>query len=159
MNPPTRGGLAGWLFGLVAGFSPLSSFTFLLALGLMGFATWAWLHQPSDTPPPFPVYGTVAASYAGGFLIGRIFRRLLKLLALGAALLIGGLFLLSRTHLDTTRARHAVEAGAHWMEEKTTSAMDYLMHFLPSGGAAGVGVFAGGGRKKSSDATTGMLDP
>jgi hypothetical protein len=126
----------------------MNSLTFLVAFGVVGVAAWSWVHQPSDLRSSFPVYGTIAASYAGGFLIGRVFRRIVTIAAIIAALVIGGLTLLNRTHLDTSKAKEAVGTGATWFQDQAHRVKGLLLHVLPSGGAAAVGAFAGGRRRR-----------
>ena len=137
------------LLGLAASLNPLTSVTFVAATGVLGAAVWVWLKQSGEPSQSFPFYGTIAASYAGGFLIGRIFRRLYKTVAIVAAITLAGLALLSWTHLDTSKAQRAVKAGSGWLEEKSNRAMDYLTHLLPSGLAGGAGMLVGGRRRRS----------
>jgi len=146
-NP--RGRIAGGFLGFVAGFSPLNSFTFLLAVAVTALAAWVWLKHSGDARPSFPFYGILAASYAGGFLIGRVFRKVVKAAVILAAIVLGGLALLRHARVDTVKAEQAVEAGSTWVQDQAGRARDYLFHLLPSGGAAGVGVFAGGRRRRN----------
>jgi hypothetical protein len=140
----------GWLASLAAGLNPMKSFTFVLALGVTALAAWKWFNQSGDPRPPFPLYGAIAASYAGGFLIGRLFWKVLKTAAIVAAILLGGLTVLNRAHVDTSKAKEEAEAGSAWVRNEASRAKHYLLHFLPSGAGAGVGVFAGG-RRRSGD--------
>jgi hypothetical protein len=147
MNKDERGKVLGWLAGLVAGLNPMRSATFLLALSITTVAAWKWMNRAGDPPLPFPFYGVIAASYAGGFLIGRVFWRLVKTAAIVAAIVLGGLAVLNRMHVDTTKAKEDAEAGSMWARNEASRAKHYLMHWLPSGGAAGVGAFAGSRRR------------
>jgi uncharacterized membrane protein (Fun14 family) len=148
MDDGQRGKILGGLAGLVAGISPLKSLTFLLALGVAAVAAWVWFKQSGDPQPPFPIYGAIAASFAGGFLIGRVFRKVVKTAALLAAIALGGLALLGYARVDTSKAREAVAAGTTWVQDQAGRAREYLLRFLPSGSAAGTGVFAGAGRRR-----------
>src|SRR5262245_15660906 len=148
MNDKEKGGLLGGLAGFTAGLSPMNSFTFLLAVGVIAVAAWSWFKATGDPRPPFPTYGIIAGSYAGGFLIGRIFWRLVKTAAIVAAIVLGGLALLGRLNVDTSKARQVSEAGQTWVQKQASGAKDSLLHLLPSGAAAGVGVFAGGRRRR-----------
>jgi hypothetical protein len=143
--------ISGALTNLAAGLNPMKSPTFLLALGVTALAAWKWFNRSGDPRPAFPLYGAIAASYAGGFLIGRLLWRFVKVAAIVAALALGGLAVLNRAHLDTSRAREATEAGSAWVRNEASRAKHYLLHFLPSGGGAGLGVFAGGRRRGSGD--------
>jgi hypothetical protein len=153
MDSGQRGRIAGGLAGLAAGLSPLNSFTFVVALILTAIGAWSWFRQSGEPRSSFPLYATIAASYAGGFLIGRVFRTVLKTAAVVAAILIGGLALLNHAHVDTSKAKQAVEAGSSWAQQQATQAKKYLRHWLPSGTFAGIGVFAGGRRRRIKSET------
>jgi hypothetical protein len=135
------------LINLAAGLNPMKSISFLLALGLAALAAWTWFKRSGDPRPPFPIYGAIAASYAGGFLIGRLLWRFVKITAIVAALALGGLAVLNRAHVDSSRAREATESGSAWVRNEVSRAKHYLLHFLPSGCGAGLGAFAGGRRR------------
>src|SRR5262245_19580047 len=130
------------LAGFAAGLSPMKSFTFLLALGIAALGALAWFRQP-EPRSNMPWYGIIAVSYAGGFLIGRVFRQVVKTAAILAALLLGGLALLHYARVDTTKAKQTVKAGSTWMQDQAGRAKDYLLRLLPSGAAAGAGVVIG----------------
>jgi hypothetical protein len=150
MDTDQRSGVLGGLAGLAAGLSPLKSFTFLLALGVAAVGTWLWFTQPGEPRPPFPRYGIIAVSYAGGFLIGRVFWKIVKTAALLAAIVLGGLAVFHYAHVDASKAKQAVSEGSSWVQDQSSRAKDYLLHLLPSGGAAGVGAFAGARRKRNA---------
>ena len=117
-------------------------------------AAWKWFNRAGDPQPPFPHYGVIAASYAGGFLIGRLFWRVLKIAAIVAALVLGGLALFNWVHVDTSKVKEATESGARWVRNETSQTKHYLLHILPSGGAAGLGAFVGGRRRGGATDTT-----
>jgi hypothetical protein len=148
MNNNPQGKVTAALAGLAGGLNPMKSITFLFALVLTALATWNWLNKSGEPRPSFPLYGTIAASYAGGFLIGRVFWKVVKTAAIIAAIVLGGLAVLNRAHVDTSKAREETEAGITWVRNEAKQAKHYLVHFLPSGGAGGVGVFAGGRRRR-----------
>ena len=147
-NSDHRGKFLSGLAGIAAGLSPMKSFTFLVALGVAAVAGWVWFQQSGDPRPPFPRYGIIAVSYAGGFLIGRVFWRIVKTAAVVAALLLGGLAMLHYARVDTAKAQQAVTDGSSWAQAQVSRAKESLLHLLPSGGSAGVGVFAGARRKR-----------
>ena len=147
MNRDERGRIGSGLAGLVAGLNPMRSATFLLALSITAVAAWKWMNRASDPPTPFPFYGIIAASYAGGFLIGRVFWRIVKTAAIVAAIMLGGLAVFNRLHVNTTKAKEVTEEGSAWVRDEASRAKHYLVHLLPSGGAAAVGVFAGSRRR------------
>jgi hypothetical protein len=146
MNTDQQGKVTRELASLAAGLNPLKSPTFLLALLLIAVAGSNWLKHSGDPRPSFPLYGTIAVSYAGGFLLGRLLWRVLKTAAFVAAFALGGLTLLNRAHVDTSKARETAAQGSTWVRNEAGRAKHYLVQFLPSGGAASVGVFAGGRR-------------
>ena len=148
METNERGKIVGAVTGLTAGLSPMHSITFIAAVGIAGLAAWIWMHGAGDPPPAFPLYGSIAASYAGGFLIGRVFRRIVKIAAIIAAIAIGALALLSRAHVETSKAKQAVETGSTWFQARASRVKDSLLHVLPSGFAGGAGVFAGARRRR-----------
>jgi hypothetical protein len=149
-NRPQSKLLAG-LAGLAAELNPIKSFTSVLAIGVTALAAWIWVNRSGDPRPPFPFYGTIAASYAAGFLIGRLLWRVVKTAAIVSAILLGGLVLLNRVHLDTSKAKEATEAGSAWVRSQASRAKHFLLHFLPSGGGAGVGAVAGARRRGGGD--------
>jgi len=153
MNHDQQGKLADRLASLATELNPMRSFTFLLALGVTGVAAWAWWKKSAELESRFPLYGAIAVSYAGGFLIGRVFWRVVKTAAIIAALVLGGLAVLNRVHVDTTKAREATAAGSAWIRNEASQAKHFLLHFLPSGFAAGVGVFAGSRRSRGRGVT------
>ena len=147
MEQDERKSISAGILGVIAGLNPFTSVTFLIALAVLASAAWVWFRHSGEPGQTFPIYGAVAASYAGGFLIGRVFRRVLKIAAIIAAIVLGSLALLNRAHLDTSKAQQAVKASSTWLEENSARARDYLMHLLPSGVAGGAGVFFGGRRR------------
>jgi hypothetical protein len=153
MNNHQQGRVGRGLVGLAAELNPLKSMTFLLALGLIAVAAYKWLRESGEQQPSFPFYGTIAGSYAGGFLIGRLFWRIVKTAAIVAAIVLGGLTVLNRVHVDTSKAKDAAEAGSSWVRNEASRAKHYLVHFLPSGVGAGLGVFAGGRRSRRATET------
>jgi hypothetical protein len=80
-----------------------------------------------------------------------LFWRIVKTAAIVAAIVLGGLTVLNLVHVDTSKAKEAAEAGTSWVRNEASRAKHYLLHFLPSGGAAGVGVFAGGRRRRLAE--------
>jgi hypothetical protein len=156
MNNNQPGKVSGALANLLTGLNPMKSSTFVLALGVTALAAWNWSNRSGDPHPPFPHYGMIAASYAGGFLIGRLFWKVVKTAAIVAAVVLGGLALLSRVQVDTSQVKAATEAGSAWVRYEASGAKHYLLHFLPSGGAAGVGVSAGGRRRGDSGRDKGI---
>jgi hypothetical protein len=143
-----RGSIATWLAGVTAGLNPFRSFTFVSATGLAALAAWVWLRRSSGSEGEavFPFYGLIAASYAGGYLVGRAFRHVLRAIVSATAIVLSGVVLLQCVRMDTADAERAVESGSMWMRAKATRVKDYLLHLLPAGPAAGGGVFAGGRR-------------
>src|SRR5690349_6466180 len=96
------GKISDVLVNLGAGLNPMKSCTFLVALGVTALAAWAWLKKSGEPGPHFPFYGTIAVSYAAGFLIGRLFWKLIKTTSVVAAFVLGGLAPLSWAPVDTS---------------------------------------------------------
>ena len=100
-----------------------------------------------DFVRPVPGYARVCASYIGGFFIGWVFRRFLRLaLALVAlAVLLVGLG--KYAGWNTSSAETEVKERAAWVRHEATAATDYLKGLLPSTSAGAVGAFLGFRRK------------
>jgi uncharacterized membrane protein (Fun14 family) len=86
---------------------------------------------------------TLGFGFAGGFIIGFIFRAFLKRMTLITILIAGGLFALSyffHVNIDFTHARDVWDSNAQWLTEQATRLKDVAVAHLPSstGGAAGV---------------------
>jgi FUN14 family len=103
--------------------------------------------SPADAPSkwskPFPWYARLSLSYVGGYCIGWLFRKLIRLVmvvfALAIALLAYGKF----TGFDFKRTEERVKRGGQWAQHEVTAAEDYFKHLLPSAAAGGVGTFVG----------------
>jgi hypothetical protein len=148
-NPRNR--ITTWLREAAAGLNPAKSTTFLLAVGLGGLATWVWFRGSGDSPSRFPFYGVIGTSYAGGFLIGLLFRSVLRITAIFAAFLLAGYALLHFMPVDTSQARKAVADSTTWAQQEASRARAHLLHLLPSGSAAGLGAFAGARRRRNRE--------
>ncbi|HEV2435484.1 MAG TPA: hypothetical protein VG077_05745 [Verrucomicrobiae bacterium] len=107
---------------------------------------------PAVTPPatghwnwskPFPFYVPMGVSYAAGFCIGWVFRRLIRIILAFTALVITLLALGKFAGCDVTPAQERVKHTSNWVQQEATTAKDYLQHLLPSVGAGGVGTFLG----------------
>jgi hypothetical protein len=149
METGQPGRISGALAELVAGLNPAKSKTFLLALGLSGLAAWVWVRGSGESPQRFPFYGVIGTSYAGGFLIGLIFRRVLGITAMLGAFFLAGFVLLHLLPVDTSKARKAFADSTSWAQQEASRGRQSLLHLLPSGSAAGVGAFLGARRRRS----------
>jgi uncharacterized membrane protein (Fun14 family) len=102
---------------------------------------------PAETPQgwsrPFPFYVPIGASYAAGFCLGWVFRKLIRLIVMTAALVVALLALGRFVGCDTSRSQEQVKHTGEWAQHEVTAAEDYLKHLLPSVGAGGVGTFLG----------------
>jgi uncharacterized membrane protein (Fun14 family) len=96
-----------------------------------------------DFARPFPGYVRVCVSYIGGFFIGWVFRRFIRLaLALAAlAVLVVGLGKYAGWNLAPVETE--VKKKATWVQHEAATASDYLKHLLPSASAGAVGAFLG----------------
>ncbi|HKW29749.1 MAG TPA: FUN14 domain-containing protein [Verrucomicrobiae bacterium] len=124
-------------------------------------------HVPTVTSPanshwnwskPFPFYVPIGASYVAGFCIGWIFRKLIRLIVITAALVVALLALGRFVGCDTTHTQEQVKHTGEWAQHEVTAAEDYLKHLLPSVGAGGVGTFLGF-RRRSRAAAPRPADP
>jgi hypothetical protein len=97
----------------------------------------------SNWSKPVPGYVRVCVSYIGGFLLGWVFRRFIKMAVAGAVLIIALLALGRYVGWDTTRAQEDVKRGGAWVQQEATEARDYLKGRLPSAAAGGTGIFFG----------------
>jgi len=112
-----------------------------------GIASVATASAPAETQrgwsKPFPFYVPIGASYVAGFCIGWVFRKLIRLIVLTAALVVALLALGRFVGCDTTHTQEQVKHTGEWAQHEVTAAGDYLKHLLPSVGAGGVGTFLG----------------
>ncbi len=92
---------------------------------------------------PIPGYVRMAVSYIGGFLIGWTFRRFVKITLIVVASIVVWLGIAKFAGCDTTAFRQRIEHDAETAKEKAAHERDYLKGLLPSGTAAGLGVFWG----------------
>lgn len=92
---------------------------------------------------PLPGYVQVSGSCIGGFILGWLFRRFIRLaLALAAllALLVGvGKY----AGWDSSKAADKIKSGTAWVGREAAEARNYLSGMLPSASAAGIGGFLG----------------
>lgn len=175
MNPQLQRILAPVLGAAAAsGDGPWRAKTVHLALLVVLVGLGFWVHDVSQSLPPpthvratitaeqaasggswdftrpVPGYVRVCASYIGGFFIGWVFRRFIRVaLALVAlAVLLAGLG--KYVGWNTSSAETQVKERAAWVRHEATAATDYLKGLLPSTSAGAVGAFFGFRRKGKS---------
>ena len=108
--------------------------------------------NPSEQSPwkkPLPGYVHISASYLGGFLIGWLSRRILKLAAICTAIALSGLAWVHHLGFDTTHAQAVVERDSKWVQHEIVQTRDYLEGLLPSVTTGGLGAFFGFRRKNN----------
>ncbi len=130
---------------------------------LLGMAFWLKgafqgdTAKPSDPPPPgatqpsggwnfskpIPGYVRLCVSYIGGFLLGWTFRRFVAVTFLITLFLVGLLGFGKYSGCDSSGLRERIGKQVHAARETAEHERDYLRGFLPSGTAAGLGVFWG----------------
>lgn len=89
---------------------------------------------------------TLGFGFAGGFIIGFIFRAFLKLMTLITLLVGGGLFALSyffKVNIDFSQVQHAWDTNSQWLTEQATRLKDVAINHLPSSSGGAAGVFFG----------------
>jgi uncharacterized membrane protein (Fun14 family) len=104
--------------------------------GTWSGAQWDW-HRP------LPIYVPACISYVAGFCIGWFFRKLLHIVVVVVALIVGLLALGKHVGLNTTAEQEKVKRGGEWVQHEVTSTEDYLRHLLPSAAGGGAGAFFG----------------
>jgi uncharacterized membrane protein (Fun14 family) len=110
-------------------------------------ATW-------DFSRPLPGYAQVSGSYIGGFVLGWLFRRFIRMalaLAAGLVLLLG---IGKYAGWDAPKTEVRIKEGTAWVEREAVAMKDYLSGLLPSASAAGVGGFLGLRRRAKLPPTT-----
>jgi uncharacterized membrane protein (Fun14 family) len=165
--------ILGSLFGAAAagGHGPWRAKTVLLALFVVVVGLGLWVRDVAKGPPPstfahvttspetaasgggwdltrpFPGYVRICASYIGGFFIGWVFRRFIRLalsLAALAVLLVGvGKY----AGWNVAPAETRVKESATRVQHAAAAAKDHLKGLLPSTSAGAVGAFLGFRRK------------
>jgi len=105
-----------------------------------------------DWRKPFPFYVPMGVSYVAGFCIGWFFRKLIRVILVVTALVVGLLALGKFAGCNVTPAQQRVKQTGEWAQHEATSAEDYLMKLLPSAGAGGAGVFLGFRRRSRTGA-------
>jgi uncharacterized membrane protein (Fun14 family) len=143
-----------------------------LAAGLTLLGLVLWIATPrSGTPPPLPEAGTPLAqasgeavassvhtaqgtpalfrfgmSYIGGFFLGYGLKRFLKVTLVLSVAALGLLVVLSQTGvlgLDWSTIQDQARSSLGWLTGQAEALKDFLSGYLPSAGAAGVGLFLG----------------
>lgn len=99
---------------------------------------------------PFPGYVRVGISYVAAYCIGWLFRRLLRLILVGSALVIALLAYGKFAGWDMTHTREKIKRSGEWAQREVTTTKDYLTGLLPSATAAGIGMFLGFRRRNST---------
>jgi len=161
-----------------AGDGPWRSKSVLAALAVVVVGLGFWISDIKNSPPPgetsntvtqaptaaapanahwhwskpFPFYVPMGASYVAGFCIGWVFRKLIRTILAFTALVIALLALGKFAGCDITPARERVEHAGEWAQHEVMTAKDYLLHLLPSVGAAGVGTCLGFRRRGQATA-------
>ena len=97
-----------------------------------------------------PAVAGIGGSYLGGFFMGWAFRRFLKMAALIAGGLLAGIAVLENTgwiDLDWTAVETQISHGIAAVHRGADGLKQALSGYLPSTGAAAVGMFFGFRRK------------
>jgi uncharacterized membrane protein (Fun14 family) len=115
------------------------SFLAVGAATMGGLASWIG----NLTSPALAKFG---GSYLGGFLLGWVFRRFLRMAAMLAAVILICIAALKATgwmNLDWASIETQISQGMRWLQGEAEGLKNLLAGFLPSAGAAGAGAFFG----------------
>ena len=106
--------------------------------------------EQREMRPAAPATFRFGASYLGGFFLGWTFRRFLKL----AVLMSGAVIVLIALgkkfgwfELDWVEVENHVRHSLAWLQGEAGAFRQFVTGYLPSAGAAGIGVFLGFRRK------------
>jgi uncharacterized membrane protein (Fun14 family) len=105
---------------------------------------------PAGSEPTSPATFRLGLSYLGGFFLGWSLRRFIKwtLLLGGAVILVIGLGRkLGWFDLDWASIEGQVRSSLTWLQGEAGAAKQFLTGYLPSAGAAAIGIFLGFRRK------------
>jgi uncharacterized membrane protein (Fun14 family) len=105
---------------------------------------------PAGSEPTSPATFRFGVSYLGGFFLGWSLRRFIKwtLLLGGAVILVIGLGRkLGWFDLDWASIEGQVRSSLTWLQGEAGAAKQFLTGYLPSAGAAAIGIFLGFRRK------------
>lgn len=154
-NTSAAGAAAGAIAGAGLGFffSPLKSKLFLLALIATGAAAYfvvsAGMKEPAAAPPDWaPTTLRVGSSFLAAFVFAYLVRRAIVMALLIGGVLIAGAVVLhklglgvSQEHIDTIN--QTVHDATEQVQKTADTAWTHIKPYLPSGGAAGFGLFRG----------------
>ncbi|MGC4095900.1 MAG: FUN14 domain-containing protein [Nitrospira sp.] len=141
---PVQAQKSGFLvktLGTLASDPPWAAKSFLAASATTAAGTGAWL-----TDMMSPALANGGASFLGGFLLGWIFRKTVKLALIVTAslvLLVAALKVTGWIHLDWTLIQADVNHILDWARGKAQGLKDVLTGYLPAAGAGGAGAFFG----------------
>lgn len=93
-----------------------------------------------------PAVAQLGGSYLGGFILGWVFRRLLRTAAMMAALTVACIAVMKSTgwlNLDWPSIETQVSESIRWLHGEAEGLKTLLTGFFPSAGAAGAGTFFG----------------
>lgn len=102
------------------------------------------------TPTRSPATFRLGAGYAGGFLLGFLFRRFLKVTSVGAAVLlaaVAGLRSVGVLEVDWAAWEAQIRAGVDWSHHQAGVLKSVAEGYLPSTAATGWGLWRGLRRK------------
>lgn len=137
----TQSGFVAKTLGTLASDPPWAAKSFLAASATTAAGIGAWL-----TDMMSPALANGGASFMGGFLLGWVFRKAVKLALLITGSLLALIAILKTTgwiHLDWSLIQADVNHILDWGRGKAQGFKDVLTGYLPSAGAAGAGAFFG----------------
>lgn len=97
-----------------------------------------------------PALARFGASFAAGFFMGAVFRRLIRWTLMLAGLGAIAFFVARQSwyfqSADLSQVEHAVEEGVELVKASATTARDWVLGYVPTAGAGVAGMFLGARR-------------
>lgn len=140
-RPPSSRPLTEGLWSALLADAPWKAKSFMAAGAATAGGVASWLGDMTS-----PAVARMGASYLGGFLIGWLFHRFLKIAAIAAGIALACIGALKGTgwiDLDWAAVEQQINDGMASLHHGAEGLKELLSGYLPSAGAAGAGSFFG----------------